>query len=109
MTGRKTKKGVSIGAAMKQRMGDQEVKAEPVSQLTQSRVQAVLSGQSVKALAAAPMTASNITDDDPLESFNTRLPRSLQRRLKVYVALNNTKIQDVLNTALDEYLKQQGN
>ncbi|QBY07068.1 hypothetical protein E5F05_00730 (plasmid) [Deinococcus metallilatus] len=45
-------------------------------------------------------------EEDPLESFNTRLPRSLQRRLKIHVALEGKKIQDVLSIALDEYLKK---
>ena len=50
-----------------------------------------------------PVSASSI---DPLEPFNTRLPRSLQRRLRVYAALEGRKIQDVLGSALDEYLSQ---
>lgn len=93
------KKGVSIGAAMKQRMGTQNepeaVTAEPVTQAK------------VKTPAVQPAPAAT-TDEDPLESFNTRLPRSLQRRLKIHVAIHNTKIQDVLHLALDEYLKKQG-
>lgn len=48
------------------------------------------------------------SETDPLEPFNSRLPRSLQRRLKVHVALHDTKIQDVLGTALDEYLTRHG-
>ena len=45
---------------------------------------------------------------DPLEPFNTRLPRSLQRRLKVHAALHGVKIQDVLSAALSEYLSARG-
>lgn len=45
---------------------------------------------------------------DPLEPFNSRLPRSLQKRLKVHVALHDTKIQDVLSAALDDYLTRHG-
>lgn len=93
------KKGVSIGAAMKQRMGNQN-ESEPVTN------EAVIQ-EKVSTPAAQPAPAAT-TDADPLESFNTRLPRSLQRRLKIHVAINNTKIQDVLHTALDDYLKKQG-
>lgn len=50
-----------------------------------------------------PVSASST---DPLEPFNTRLPHSLQRRLRVYAALEGRKIQDVLGSALDEYLSQ---
>lgn len=80
------KKGVSIGAAMKQRMGSQEAAPErtptndPVPQQTE--------------------------ETDALESFNTRLPRSLQRRLKVYAAGEGVKIQDVIQGALEEYLSK---
>ena len=45
---------------------------------------------------------------DPLEPFNSRLPRSLQRRLKVHAALHGAKIQDVLGAALDDYLQRRG-
>lgn len=87
MTGGK-KKGLSIGAAMKQRMGAQETPPAP-------EVEDVKSA-STPALPPEPL--------DPLESFNTRLPRSLQRRLKVHSALESIKIQDVVQRALDEYL-----
>lgn len=98
MTGRK--KGVSIGAAMKQRMGTQESTLS-----SEQKVEDVEVPPRVKPVIKEVATPAVITvEDDPLESFNTRLPRSLQRRLKVYVALNNSKIQDVLNEALSEYL-----
>lgn len=45
---------------------------------------------------------------DPLEPFNSRVPRSLQRRLKVHAALHGVKIQDVLSAALSEYLSARG-
>ena len=76
-------KSLSIGAAMKNRMGKQEepaVKTAPVKPVPQ------------------------VEQDDPLESFNTRLPRSLQRRLKVYTAQEGSKIQDVVQAALDDYI-----
>ncbi len=41
---------------------------------------------------------------DPLESFNTRLRQSTHRKLKVYCALNNLKIQDVVNEAVTAFL-----
>ena len=76
-------KSLSIGAAMKNRMenqGEPEVSPAPVK------------------------VAAQVEHDDPLESFNTRLPRSLQRRLKVYTAQEGSKIQDIVQAALEEYL-----
>ncbi|AZI45097.1 hypothetical protein EHF33_19660 (plasmid) [Deinococcus psychrotolerans] len=83
MTGDR-KKGVSIGAAMKQRMGSQE--ETPVQ---------------VHVPDPVPLKTE---ETDVLESFNTRLPRSLQRRLKVYAAEEGVKIQDVVQRALEEHL-----
>jgi D-hexose-6-phosphate mutarotase len=75
-------KSLSIGAAMKNRMQNQDE-------------------------SAAKPTPTNVVvqveQDDPLESFNTRLPRSLQRRLKVYTAQEGSKIQDVVQAALEAY------
>lgn len=81
------KKGLSIGAAMKQRMG-QESQAEAV------QGQAVPSGKT-----AVPEVAS-----EALESFNTRLPAGLHRRLKMHAAAEGRKIQDVVQAALITYL-----
>jgi len=88
------KKGLSIGAAMKQRMGSQEAQPAP----------------EVEAVAPAPVPTPPPQPEplDPLESFNTRLPRSLQRRLKVHSALEGTKIQDVVQHALEDYLTHHG-
>lgn len=85
MTGAR-KKGVSIGAAMKQRMGSQAETPEPVPTPVPSPQQ--------------------VEETDLLESFNTRLPRSLQRRLKVYAAGERVKIQDVVQQALENYLSE---
>lgn len=57
---------------------------------------------------ARPLVAVTEGTPDPLEPFNTRLPRSLQRRLKVHAALHGVKIQDVLSAALSEYLSARG-
>lgn len=84
--------GLTIGAAMKQRMtttGEQDERADAPHPPQPE---------------AQPAPASN--DAEPLDSFNTRLPRSLQRRLKVHVALEGRKIQDVVQQALDEYLRK---
>ncbi|TSA80591.1 hypothetical protein FNU79_16325 [Deinococcus detaillensis] len=83
MTGDR-KKGVSIGAAMKQRMGSQEETPTQVH-------------------VPDPVPLKTEETDVP-ESFNTRLPRSLQRRLKVYAAEEGVKIQDVVQRALEKYL-----
>lgn len=95
MTGRK--KGMSIGAAMKQRMNTQEEQAAPAAEQESRPPRA-------RRTASTPLPEPGIVD--PLESFNTRLPHSLQRRLKVHTAVEGTKIQDVVQRALDEYLSR---
>lgn len=86
MTGRK--KGVSIGAAMKQRMDAPGQGAEE----QQGAVQ--------------PTPAESTETTDPLESFNTRLPRSLHRALKMHAAAEGLKIQDIVQHALNAYFKK---
>ena len=101
MTGSK-KKGLSIGAAMKQRMDSQEEQPAPeVEEAVALPEQAPEEGRGDHHHAA-----DSPTETEVLESFNTRLPRGLHRRLKVYTALEGHKIQDVVAQALDEYLKQ---
>lgn len=102
-----SKKGISIGAALRNRMETSEsdedktiiekgVRASSVSTPPVEEVEVV----SVPGAGQAQAQ----TTGDPLESFNTRLRRSVQRRLKVYSALNNVKIQDVVAEALENYL-----
>lgn len=89
MTGRK--KGVSIGAAMKQRMDSPEAGADEQPKPVQ--------------VAPAQRGAAEPTEaEDPLESFNTRLPRSLHRALKMHAAAEGIKIQDIVQHALNAYL-----
>lgn len=92
MTGRK--KGMSIGAAMKQRM-DSQPPEEPTADDPQAAAE--LPGRRV----SPPVSTQ---EPEPLESFNTRLPKGLLRRLKVHSALEGGKIQDVVARALEEYL-----
>ncbi|WP_405213944.1 hypothetical protein [Deinococcus sp. SM5_A1] len=102
MTGGK-KKGLSIGAAMKQRMDSQDEGAAPeVEEIQQDPNQPVK--ETVEGTTPPPASHA---ETDALESFNTRLPRSLQRRLKIYAAQSGHKIQDVVTQALDGYLQQQ--
>lgn len=101
MTGGK-KKGLSIGAAMKQRMDSQDEQAVPEVPQTAPNPDGLLEKEAEKTVpspAAPPET-------EVLESFNTRLPRGLHRRLKVYTATEGHKIQDVVARALDEYLQR---
>ncbi|MDR6221533.1 hypothetical protein [Deinococcus soli (ex Cha et al. 2016)] len=79
------KKSLSIGAAMKQRMG-QETQAQSAPVALPSKT-------------PAPGTAPDV-----LESFNTRLPAGLHRRLKIHAAAEGRKIQDVVQAALIAYL-----
>ena len=101
MTG---KKGVSIGAAMKQRMasGNGPLPEDAPDAAPAEEV------QTAEPLAVPVPNVLQASSDlvDPLESFNTRLPRSLQRRLKVHVAVSGRKIQDVMEQALSEYLQR---
>lgn len=92
------KRGLSIGAAMKQRMDAQEGGAAPEREGVITHQGPALAG----ATASAP--PSEAAEAEALESFNTRLPRGLHRRLKVHTALSGSKIQDVVAQALDEYL-----
>ena len=103
MTGSKKKKGLSIGAAMKQRMDSQEESTAPELKEVQPGLDKAL--KQMGEMPTLQPTAS--TDTEVLESFNTRLPRGLHRRLKVYTAVEGHKIQDVVAQALDEYLQQQ--
>lgn len=98
MTSRK--KGVSIGAAMKQRMGQGELDSPPAG------------GQRAPVQATTPPPTpvaqpQHSPADEPLESFNTRLPRGLHRRLKVHAATAGVKIQDAVQTALETYLQEE--
>lgn len=82
-------KSLSIGAAMKNRMQEQGPDGkEPAGKTTIS-------------VEFAPTPVSEV-----LESFNTRLPAGLHRRLKLHAAGAGMKIQDVVNTALETYLNQ---
>lgn len=102
MTGSK-KKGLSIGAAMKQRMDSQEESAAPELTAVQPGL-----NKALKQIGEMPtLQPAGPTETEVLESFNTRLPRGLHRRLKVYTAVEGHKIQDVVAQALDEYLQQQ--
>ncbi|WP_407573072.1 hypothetical protein [Deinococcus altitudinis] len=82
-------KSLSIGAAMKNRMQEQE----PVE-------------QKFSAKAATPVESAPTPVSEVLESFNTRLPAGLHRRLKLHAAGAGMKIQDVVNTALEAYLNE---
>lgn len=103
MTGSK-KKGLSIGAAMKQRMDSQDEQAAPEVKQAVPKPNRPLEQEVEKAVTppAAP------AETEVLESFNTRLPRGLHHRLKVYTAMEGHKIQDVVARALDEYLQRAG-
>lgn len=77
----KAGKGLSIGAAMKNRMQG--------------------GGEDAPQVQAASAETAPVEE---LESFNTRLPRGLHRRLKMHAAGEGRKIQDVVSAALEEYL-----
>ncbi len=106
-----SKKGISIGATLRQRMESSDLAKDERAGEDKVQIPAVLLGSdtsidgSITPWAGdghAPLQAT----DDPLESFNTRLRRSVQHRLKVYSALNSVKIQDAVAEALDNFLTQ---
>lgn len=76
-------KKASIGAALRSRMqSPEEMAPEPIK------------------VDLAP------TPPAGLESFNTRLPRELQKRLKVYAAAHEVKVQDIVRQALEVFLEE---
>lgn len=98
------KKGISIGESLRGRMASTpaespEVGAEPTEQHAPVEVEPT----AVPLPPTTPIPPAVPTD--PLESFNTRLRQSTHRRLKVYSAVHNVKIQDVVNEALVDYLE----
>ncbi|NJK43004.1 MAG: hypothetical protein HC933_00900 [Pleurocapsa sp. SU_196_0] len=79
----------SIGAIMKKRMAAPE--ADGLEKTPDS---------------VDPERATGAGGDDPLVSFNTRLPMRLQRALKVFCAERDVKQQVVVAAAIEAYLKE---
>jgi len=94
-------KPITIGAALRQRMTDPDPSSEgEAARAAQvDRLEPTLPSQ----VAAH---ASDVADD-PLEAFNTRLPRSLLRHMKVHSAVHDLKIQDLVHQALLGYFANQ--
>lgn len=106
-----SKKGISIGATLRQRMetsdlARDELAGEDRVQTPAKQAESDTSIHSSIMPRAGNGHAQLQATDDPLESFNTRLRRSVQHRLKVYSALNSVKIQDAVAEALDNFLTQ---
>ncbi len=99
------KKGLSIGESLRGRMANMQAEAteENIEPAEQSIVAQPGEGAAMELLPPAKQGPPAAVSD-PLESFNTRLRQSTQRRLKIYSALNDVKIQDVVNEALTAYL-----
>lgn len=101
------KKGLSIGESMRGRMTSMRTEVPEEGSEPGEQNAPVEGGGGARATpmpqAALTSTSSRATSD-PLESFNTRLRQSTHRRLKVYSAVHNVKIQDVVNEALAAYL-----
>lgn len=106
-----SKRGLSIGATLRQRMESSDLARDELAGEDKVQTPAVLpeSDTSIDS-SSVPRTgdahAQLQATDDPLESFNTRLRRSVQHRLKVYSALNSVKIQDAVAEALNNFLSQ---
>ncbi|GAA0524288.1 hypothetical protein [Deinococcus depolymerans] len=63
--------------------------------------------QAPAASLSAPQPASHsVKDESPLESFNTRLPTALHRRVKLQALNEGRKIQEIVRDALQEYLER---
>jgi|GEM_PF-2304648 len=99
--GKAAKKPITIGAALRQRMRDGDPANEgEIGKATQE--DPLERAQETLVAAQAPELV-----EDPLESFNTRLPRSLLRRMKVHSAVHDLKIQDLVYQALQSYFATQ--
>jgi hypothetical protein len=100
------KKGISIGESLRGRMTSTPTEPSDVGTETKEQNAFV---ETLEEPTTSPQTSATPTSPavptDPLESFNTRLRQSTQRRLKVYSAVHNVKIQDVVNEALVAYLE----
>lgn len=79
----------SIGAIMKKRMSaPEQERLEPAP------------------VDVGSERGSSAATEEPLVSFNTRLPMRLQRALKVFCAEHDVKQQVVVAAALEAYLKE---
>ena len=100
------KKGISIGESLRGRMAS--TPAESLEVGTKAKEQHA-PAKTLEEPTMPPQTSTTPTPPDvpadPLESFNTRLRQSTHRRLKVYSAVHNVKIQDAVNEALVAYLE----
>lgn len=85
------KGGLSIGAALRGRMEAGEAE-----------------GQAAPTAAPTPQVQPAPEAVDPLEPFNTRLRKSLQKRLKLFAVQHDTSIQEVMNAALADHLDRHG-
>jgi len=65
---------------------------------------AVEQSESVKPAAAAPVDTAEASEST--RNFSTRLTPALQRRLKRFAVDTDASVQDVVATALTEYLDQ---
>lgn len=95
-------KPITIGAALRQRMSDPDPSSsegETARAAQVDRLEPTLQPQ-------VTVPASEVASD-PLEAFNTRLPRSLLRRMKVHSAVHDLKIQDLVHQAMLSYFADQ--
>lgn len=63
----------------------------------------------------APDTATSVSAprarpviDDPRVNFGARVRESVRRRARVWAVQNDLELQDLLDAALDEYLRNRG-
>lgn len=99
------KKGMSIGASLRGRMADLLPDTQNGGETVLDRAGADKNPNPALLRTSQPEAPETLTSAlDPLESFNTRLRQSTHRQLKVYCALNDLKIQDVVNEAITALL-----
>ncbi len=55
---------------------------------------------------AAPVAAA--PEADPLVNFGARIRKSVRQRARLYAVQNEVELQDLLDKALDEYLRNRG-
>jgi hypothetical protein len=100
------KKGISIGESLRGRMASTPAESLEVGTEAKEQYAPV---ETLEEPMTPPQTSATppppAVPTDPLESFNTRLRQSTHRRLKVYSAVHNVKIQDAVNEALVAFLE----
>lgn len=53
-------------------------------------------------------TATTASTETDIVQVSTRVPKRLRQRLKVAAAVEETSVQEIMHTALEEFLRKRG-